>query len=136
MKESMWLVFVLMFGLMAFFFVFFFQRVVTTSEQNYHLLKEATEGAMYDALDYSAYRAGDVIRIDQELFVEMFIRRFAEVASITDNYEISIYDVNEIPPKVSLEVISSEIGAATHTDNQRFQFNVRYRIDAILEQIK
>ena len=136
MKESMWMVFVITFGLMAFFFIILFQRVVTTSEHNYHTLKEVTEAAMYDAIDYSAYRASEVIRIDQELFVEMFIRRFAEVASITDNYEISIYDVNEIPPKVSLEVISSEIGAATHTDNQRFQFNVRYRIDAILEQIK
>jgi len=92
---------------------------------------------MYDALDYSAYRASEVVRIDQELFVESFVRRFAESASMTDRYRIEIYDVNEIPPKVSVQVYSRETGAALAPagTTEHFHFGVIYRIDAILEKV-
>jgi len=134
MKESMWLVFVISFGIMAFLFVFFFQRIVTTSEHNYHLLKETTEAAMYDAIDYSAYRAHRQIRIDREKFVENFVRRFAENASFAESYRIEIYDVYEYPPKVSVQITTLEGGVPT-VGADRFHFGIINRIDGILETI-
>lgn len=76
MKESYWGTAVVALGILAIFFIFFFQSITNTDEHNYHLLKEATEGAMYDALDLAAYREDGVIRIDREKFVENFLRRF------------------------------------------------------------
>ncbi len=131
MKESMWGVFVVTFGITAVFFVLLFQRIVTTNEQNYHILKEATEGAMYDAFDYSEYRAYGIVRIDEEKFVENFVRRFAQSASLTDTYQIRIFHVNEEPPKVSVEVASMEVG--NPGTNEVFEFRIVNRIDAILE---
>ena len=131
MKESIWGVFVIMFGITAIFFVLFFQRLTTTSEHNYHLLKETTKAAMYDAVDLSAYRAHGIIKIDEEKFVENFIRRFADNASLAESYIIEIYDIVENPPKVSIQVSSRESG--NPGGNQMFEFNIVNRIDAILE---
>ena len=130
MKESYWGAAVVALGILAIFFIFFFQSITNTDEHNYHLLKEATEGAMYDALDLAAYRDDGVIRIDREKFVENFLRRFAESALLSNTYKIDIYDVNETPPKVSLLVSSVE---STSMTGEIMEFSIQNRLDAILE---
>ena len=112
-------------------FIFFFQRVTNTDEHNYHLLKEVTEAAMFDSVNIGEYRATGAIRIDREKFVENFIRRFAQSASLARTYEIKIYDVNETPPKVSIEVKSTEAGNVT--GDEQINFDIVNRLDAILE---
>lgn len=104
MKESFWGVMILLLGVVSIFLIYFFQNVTNTSEHNYELLKETTEAAMYDSLDLAAYRKNGIIKIDTERFLESFIRRFAQNASLSHTYHIDIYDVNEIPPKVSLKL--------------------------------
>ena len=84
---------------------------------------------MYDAFDLAMYRKDRSIRIDREKFVENFVRRFAENASLARTYEIKIYDVNEEPPKVSLQVSSLEAASVTDV----MSFDIVNRIDAILE---
>ena len=130
MKESYWGAAVVALGILAIFFIFFFQSITNTDEHNYHLLKEATEGAMYDALDLAAYREDGVIRIEREKFVENFLRRFAESALLSNTYKIEIYDVNETPPKVSLLVSSTE---STSMTGEIMEFSIQNRLDAILE---
>ena len=130
MKESYWGAAVVALGILAIFFIFFFQSITNTDEHNYHLLKEATEGAMYDALDLAAYREDGVISIDREKFVENFLRRFAESALLSNTYKIEIYDVNETPPKVSLLVSSTE---STSMTGEIMEFSIQNRLDAILE---
>lgn len=130
MKESFWGAAVVAIGIVAIFFIYFFQSVTNTDEHNYHLLKEATEAAMYDALDLSAYRKDGTIRIDREKFVENFLRRFAESATLSRTYKIEIYDVNEEPPKVSLRVSSSETTSLT---GDMMEFELSNDINAILE---
>lgn len=129
MRESVWAVFIVGIGLVSIAFVYFFQAMTNTDEHNYHLLKETTEAAMYDAFDLAAYRVDRSIRIDREKFVENFVRRFAENASLARTYEIKIYDVNEKPPKVSLQVSSVEQANVTNIMN----FDIINKIDAILE---
>lgn len=130
MKESFWGTAVVIIGVIAIFFILFFQSLTNTDEHNYHLLKEATEGAMFDALDLAAYRESGVIRIDREKFVENFLRRFAESAVLSNTYRIEIYDVNEEPPKVSLMVSTSE---STNATGEFVEFDIVNRLDAILE---
>ena len=130
MKESFWGIFVIFLGVVSVFFIVLFQNLTNTDEHNSQLLKEVTEAAMWDAFDYSSYRAYGEIRIDREKFVENFIRRYAESASRSRQYTIKFYDINEKPPKVSLSVQSGVVGAAGSTE---ITFDLQNRIDAILE---
>lgn len=130
MKESFWGAAVVVMGIVAIFFIYFFQSITNTDEHNYHLLKETTEAAMYDALDLAAYRDSGTIRIDREKFVENFLRRFAESATLANTYKIEIYDVNEEPPKVSIQVSSAE---STGLTGEMMEFTISNRLDAILE---
>lgn len=132
MKESFWAVLVVGMGITSIFLVYFFQTVTNTSEHNYELLKETTEAAMFDALDLAAYRKDETIRIDQERFVDSFIRRFAQDATLSHEYDISIYDVHEQPPKVSIMVKTFNVGFFS-LGGEATSFSLTNRIDAILE---
>ena len=79
------------------------------SELDYYLVKETSEAAMIDAIDVGYYRENGLLRIDKEKFVESFIRRFADSVDNTRNYQVSFYDLNEVPPKVSVKVDSSTV---------------------------
>ena len=131
MHESFWGTFIISVGVIIIVLIFFMQRVTNTSEQNYVLIKETAEAAMWDAFDIESYNAdGETIRINREAFVESFVRRFAQNASLANTYVIEIYDVNEYPPKVSLQVKTKEGGVVA---NQEVEFDITNRIDAILE---
>ncbi|MBR3523879.1 MAG: hypothetical protein IKN87_04305 [Bacilli bacterium] len=133
MKESFWGVMILLLGVVSIFLIYFFQNVTNTSEHNYELLKETTEAAMYDSLDLAAYRKNGIIKIDTERFLESFIRRFAQNASLSHTYHIDIYDVNEIPPKVSLKLRVGGSETSTTLTGEKIQYNITNQIDAILE---
>lgn len=130
MKESFWGIFIIMLGTVAIAFIFFFQEVTNTGEQNYTLLRETTEAAMYDAVDLAAYRQTGVVRINREKFVENFIRRFSESASLQNTYQIDIYDISETPPKVSLKISTKLSTTAT---NEVVEYDIANKLDAILE---
>ncbi len=132
MKESFWGVFVISVGLICVFLIYMFQDITNTDEHNYNLLKETTEGAMIDAVDLIAYRESRTIRIDREKFVENFLRRFAEDASLSKTYVITFYDINELPPKVSMRV-GSVAGGADFLSGDIINFDIENQLDAILE---
>ena len=87
MKESFWGSMAVLLGVLAIGVIYFFQNVTNTDQHNYNLLKETTEAAMYDAFDLSSYRYDGTIRINQEKFIENFLRRFAENASLSHIYK-------------------------------------------------
>lgn len=130
MKESFWGVFVIMLGVVSIAFIYFFQTYTNTDEQNYILLKEITEAAMYDAVDLASYRATGTVRIDREKFVENFLRRFSESVTLGNTYVIEIYDINETPPKVSLKVSTK---LQSNVTSELMDFDIVNRLDAILE---
>lgn len=130
MKESFWGIMVIMLGVVSIAFIYFFQTLASTDEQNYALLKEITESAMYDSVDYAEYRSTGNVRINREKFVENFVRRFAESVSLGNTYVIDIYDVNETPPKVSLKV-SSKLNS--NVTGEIIEFDIVNKLDAILE---
>lgn len=131
MSESFWGTFIIGAGVLIITVIFFMQKVTNTTEQNYTLIKETTQAAMQDAFDYASYMIdGKTIRINREVFVESFIRRFSQNASLANTYVIEIYDVNEYPPKVSLKVKTKE---GKFIANQEVTFDITNQIDAILE---
>mgnify|MGYP003290663676 CR=1 FL=1 len=58
MKEAMWGVGVVVVGLFGLILIDLFGNITTTNQQNYELMKNATEAAMYDAIDQDAYANG------------------------------------------------------------------------------
>lgn len=135
MHESFWGTFIISAGVIIIALIFFMQKVTNTSEQTYNLLKTTTEAAMLDAVDYDAYyeNTGDkpkTVRINREAFIESFIRRFSQNASLTNTYVVEFYDINEYPPKVSIRLKTKEGGVIM---NQEFDFDITNQIDAILE---
>lgn len=131
MSESYWGTFIIGAGVLIIGLIFFMQKVTNTSEQNYVLIKETTQAAMQDAFDYASYMVdGETIRINREVFVESFIRRFSQNASLSNTYVVEFYDINEYPPKVSLKVKTKEGKVIA---DQEIQFDITNQIDAILE---
>lgn len=136
MKETYWLILILILGIICIAFINFFQTYTNTDEQNYMLLKEVTEASMYDAIDMNAYKLHGQLRINREKFVESFVRRFSESVTLGNTYVIDIYDVNETPPKVSLKVstkLRSNVTAVSFSKSQVIDFDIENKLDAILE---
>ena len=98
------------------------------SELDYYLVKETSEAAMVDAIDVKYYRENGLLRIDKEKFVESFVRRFADSVDTTRNYQLSFYDLNEVPPKVSVKVDSSTVLSFKGSN-----LEMSTQLDAILE---
>ena len=130
MKESFWGALIITFAVISVLFIYFFQNVTNADQQNYTLLKETTEAAMFDAVDQVEYQKNGNIRINAEKFIENFVRRYAENASLSKVYVIEIYHISEYPPKVSLLVKSTE---QSNSAGQIINFDVSNKISAILE---
>lgn len=130
MRESVWGYAIIVLGILAIGIIWFFANTTRTDQHNYNLLKETVEAAMFDAVDLAEYRKSGEVVIDEEKFVENFIRRFAESADLSNTYKIEIFDINTKPPKVSLRVSSTKETTAT---GEVMDFDIVNNIDAILE---
>ena len=137
MKWSFFSAGMIMFGIVGFGIIFLFVQLTVNSDEEYYLLKEVTEAAMYDSIDLAYYRSNGELKIIKEKFVENFIRRFAESTNINaEGYKINIYNVIESPPKVSVE-ITSELGERyffnSESDDIDDNYSVINDLDAIFE---
>lgn len=128
MSKAMLVVGIIMLAIITFGVVNIVQNYQTGNELDYYLLRETTEAAMTDAVDVGYYRLSGLLRIDKEKFVENFVRRFAENVSNNRTYDIGFYDINETPPKVSVWVKSTAIGAMDD-----YEVDLSNRVDVILE---
>ena len=66
--------------------------------------------------------------MDKEKFAESFVRRFGKTLDDKRSYQIKFYDVNEIPPKVSVKVESS-----TSTTFSGSAVDIITQIDMVVE---
>ena len=104
MSESYWAYWLVLLGVVFTVIMMLIQGVTTSNTQDYYQLKEITNSAMTDSIDYAYYRLYGEVKINKEKFVENFLRRFSETVSITKTYQIDFYDLYESPPKVSVKV--------------------------------
>ena len=105
----------------------------TGSELDYYLVKETADAAMEDAIDMTYLRTCGLYRIDKEKFVENFIYRFANNVDATRDYDIKFYDINEVPPKVSVKVDSLTVLSVKGKDDSKEAADITTSYDAILE---
>lgn len=128
MNKGMLTVGIILLSLMALLLINVISNFSTGGELDYYLVKETTEAAMEDAVDLEYYRLNSLVRIDKEKFVESFLRRFADSVDNTRTYNISFYDINEVPPKVSVKIDS--LTALSFSGSAA---NISTSVDSILE---
>ena len=131
MKESYWGYWLVMLGILVIGVMLLISSTTTGTTQDYYELKETASASMVDAVDYSYYRLYGDLKISKEKFIENFIRRFSESATMTKEYNISFYDIHEVPPKVSVKIssVSNSVNIANTTDNS---FDLVNKIDMVL----
>ncbi len=128
MNKGMLSVGVIILALIALLLFNVINNFSTGGELDYYLLKETTIASMGDAVDLLYARENGLIRMDKEKFVENFLRRFADGVDRTRDYNIMFYDINEVPPKVSIKVNSDTV---LTFDNQ--SANINTQISSIIE---
>ena len=128
MNKGMLTVGIIILSLIALLLINVISNYSTGGELDYYLVKETTEAAMEDAVDIEYYRLNSLIRIDKEKFVESFLRRFADNVDNTRSYKVEFYDINEVPPKVSVKVNSNTV---LSFDGQKAGITTSY--DGIIE---
>lgn len=77
------------------------------------------------------------IKINKDVFVESFLRRFTNNINNNKSYEVTIQDVIEYPPKVSVRVDTYDTYNSQESRTYDFyegDFNIRNQIDSILEE--
>ena len=128
MNKAMLTVGIIILSLATLLMINIISNYSTGSELDYYLVKETAEAAMIDAIDVKYYRENGLLRVDKEKLVESFLRRFADSVDNTRNYQVAFYDLNEVPPKVSVKVDSSTV-LSFNGDN----LEMSTHLDAILE---
>ena len=132
MNKGMLTVGIILLSLIALLLINVLTNFSTGSELDYYLVKETADAAMEDAVDQAYLRECGLYRIDKEKFVENFVYRFANNVDNTRNYNIKFYDINEVPPKVSIKVDSLTTLAFNAKDSKQAA-DITTSYDAILE---
>ena len=157
MNSSAWAYFFIVMGILGLVIINTSSNLLMTNEQDYYILKEVTEAAMIDAIDYRAFRDGlgydgvtpytdsesmhcitgkpGTIRILKEKFVENFTFRFANAVDMAKKYKLVLNDIQECPPKVSVTLISTHAFdfVDVFTDADVGEAEIVNRITSILE---
>ena len=126
MKEAFWGVLIIILGIFGIVCINLFQNVTVDNDKVYYVLKESTEASAHDSIDLSYYRLGGTLRIVEDKFVENLARRFSQSIT-TGNYTISVQNINELPPLMSVKIRSGV------TSIKEDEFNLTNRVDAIIE---
>ncbi len=188
MKVAMWAVFIFAMGILGLVLINLFGNITTTNQQDYTLVRNTVEAAMYDSIDKASYRAGfylcakpgayttdssnrmvfdskndyDIIlkhniddnsnilktyakcdlligeiKINADVFTESFLRRFSNNINNSKNYAVTVQEVIEYPPKVSIRIDTFNTLGSEHTDVAEFEagdFDIRNQVDAIFEE--
>ncbi|MBQ8471956.1 MAG: hypothetical protein IJ501_00465 [Bacilli bacterium] len=82
------------------------------------------------------YLLGEV-KLNADVFVESFLRRFAENVNNNKSYRVTVQEVIEYPPKVSVRIDTYNTYNSSGSTTLEFKegdFNIRNQVDAIFEE--
>ena len=131
MQQSYWGYWLILLGIFVVVVMMLIQSATTGNTQDYLMMKEVTQAAMVDSVDFAYYRMYGEVKMNKEKFVENFIRRFSENVNISTNYNVKFYDLYEVPPKVTVRVSSKT--NTMNVGNTSSSFDIVNDISAILE---
>ena len=183
----MWAFFIFVLGIAGVVLMNIFGNLTTTNQQDYTLIKNTVEAAMYDSIDIASYRSGfylcikpgvnisntinftskdkydlylntlnfninsvrnnysrcdylvGEVKLNADVFTESFLRRFANNINNNKSYRVTIQEVIEYPPKVSVRIDTYDTynsQGSTELEFEEGDFNIRNQIDAIFEEKK
>ena len=134
MNKGMLTVGIILLSIIALLLINVLTNCSTGGELDYYLVKETADAAMEDAIDVGYKTQCGLYRIDKEKFVENFVYRLAASVDNTRDYDIKFYDINEVPPKVSIKVDSlTVLGVRAKGSDDRKAADISTSYDAILE---
>ena len=133
MNKSMLTIGIILLSLIALLLINVLTNFSTGSELDYYLVRETVDAAVSESIDIGSIRDCGLIRLDREKFVENFLSRFINTVDNTREYDIYFYDINEVPPKVSVKVNSLTVLAFNTKDNGGQQVDISTSYDAIVE---
>lgn len=133
MNKGMLTVGIILLSIIALLLINVLTNFSTGSELDYYLVKETTDAAIEDAIDINYLRNCGLYRIDKEKFVENFIYRFANNVDGTREYRLRFYDINEVPPKVSVKVDSLTVLSVDADKSKKEAADITTNYDAIVE---
>ena len=131
MNKGMLAIGIIILSLIALLLINVLTNFSTGSELDYYLLRETTDAAMSDSMDSMFGRQCGVPRLDRESFVETFLYRFIRNVDHSREYDIYFYDINEVPPKVSVKINSSTVLAFNVKDKGGQKAEITTSYDAI-----
>ena len=129
MQSSYWGYWLVVMGVAIVGLMISVQGITTNTTQNSYEIREITEAAMLEAVDYGYYRDYNEIKMNKEKFMEVFLRMTAEVMGANDTYEVNFYAIYEAPPKVSVEIRSNSGTNFIPSGD----YDTTSRIDAIIQ---
>ena len=134
MNKSMLAIGIILLSLIALLLINVLTNFSTGGELDYYLVRETTDASIQDSIDTTAYRDCKIIRLDRELFVEKFLYRFISSVDNTREYDVYFYDINEVPPKVSVKVDSATVLAFNvKSGESKEKADITTSYDAIVE---
>ena len=137
MNKSVLGIGIIVLGALALLIINVITNYSTGGEVDYYLVKETSEAAMNDALDKSFMATNGIPRMDKQVFMESFIRRFADNVNDTREYDIGFYGLNEVPPKVSVKVDSLTVLSVKQMNDDKSEAAViSTTIDQLVETDK
>ena len=131
MKESYWGYWLVILGIFIVVVMLLTQDATTLTTQDYYQLKEVANSSIYDSIDYSYFTQTHEVRMIKEVFVENFLRRFAQGVDMTNTYQVDFFDLYESPPKVSIKITTKSNNFIVANDNT--SLDVVNSIDLIVE---
>ncbi len=135
MKEAYWGYWLVLLGVFVVVILLLIQNVTSNNTENSYTVRQINEAALVDAIDYAYYREYGELKINKEKFIESFMRRFADTASLSTEYQIIITGVYETPPKVSVQITSkTNTYFIANEQTSSEDFDMESRVEAILEQ--
>lgn len=144
MKYAYWGFAMLLFGSIGLIIIVMFESITLNNDSEYYVLREAMEAAMLESIDLDCYRVdtssngcGGQIKISEQKFVENFSRRFASsISGDANSYTLEFYDIIEMPPKASVNVIGTTKSYSLMVDGSGSDdgsFNLYNALTGILE---
>ena len=131
MKESFLGYWLILFGVFVVVIMLLVRNTTANNTEDYYTIKQISDSAMIDAIDFGYYREFGELKINKEKFMESFIRRFADAISGANGYKILFTGIYEAPPKASVEVTSKTEKFLIGSDST--ELDMVNRINSILE---
>lgn len=106
------------------------------SKNDYHIVLR-TSHLSNESIQNCDLLTGET-KIFKDVFIESFLRRFANNINNNKSYKVTIQEVIEYPPKVSVRVDTyntyNSVESKTYDFNYNSDYSIRNQIDSILEE--